>query len=492
MDKLLIYFATCFSRQSIIRGLDLFNDGAVTKVKKNGYSYSFDVEGITDNYKTTISFNKNKQVQSCSCTCLHFASGNYCKHLYASLLKLNDIFEGKDETLLLDYESTNTLKKKNNEPQEEKDDNEIDLKKTKITKKDLDTYKMFCKKYDVDSDEMNNLLDKFDLDSRDLAKLFLMLRNKKSTEIFLEHYENKLDSVFFKEINLTLFPASTSFRELTSYLLKHSNMLQYLNYDSLKELFSHLKTPQLQNRVTLFFLCLNFNPKIAIKAFFEDSENVLNFFQSNSFLNYMKENMTKEEILDALNIKIKSKTLTRMETAFIYPYFDNKTIEEYDYFFNHNFAAPMKNHSYYNYYDYENEYYYGYPLNRTFYSILKNKPTTNLTQYDLKILYYLRNQLFENDVNFVFSKRFKQLAQGLFRTKNPDFVKIYCCLSIILEYGDNNKIIKDLEDKAIMYFSELYISQSVYCAELYELFYKLNLKNNSNNQIVILNYNKEA
>ena len=492
MKENLAKFAVRFNRNSVIRGIDLYQNDSVYDVRKVGNSYHFKVSGVTDNYETCISFNKNNQVEECYCSCMHYASGNLCKHLYASLLKLDDIFDGNDKSLIIENNqesiSDNDLKSKETN---KKDETLLD--NIKMSNNDLATFRIYCNSYDADETSMNSFLDKFDLDAHQLATLFLMIRKPKAMEIFLNHYEEKLNSEFFKEIDLNSFPMSTPFKALVPFLFKHSNMLQYVNDMSLKELFSHHRISQLQDRITIFFLCLNLKQLRATILFFLDPENTLNFFQMNAFINYMKENMTIEQCLVALDIKIRQKTLTRMEAAFIYPYLKEETKKEYDEFFKNNYSAAIDNISYYAFPDYTYEYYYGYPLNRTFYNLLKGQTQmNNLTTYDLKIMFYLRAKLFSGENKLEFAKRFKLLAQSLFRSRNIDYEKIYCCLSIILEYGDQIEIIKMLEPRAIAYFSNIYNGYQCSHPEVYELFYKLTLKFKSIENVKISNYNQEV
>lgn len=490
VDNNLMKFATHFSRNSIIRGLDLYNEEAVYDARKINNAYYFKVEGSTDNYVTSIYLNKKNEVEDCYCSCPHYASGNLCKHLYASLLKLDDIIEGRDDDLIVEDKQNNIVDNKPIESNDIENINIDNIKKSKISNTDLAEFRIYCNSYDIDQAKMNSFLNKFDLNSHELATLFSILRKTKPMEIFLNHYENELDSDFFNEINLFSFPLSTPFKALIPYFLKHSNMLQYLNDVSLCELFSHHRVPQLDDRVTLLFLCLNQHIEKAISIFFADSENILSFFQMNALINYMKANMTKEKILDALDNRIKSKTITRIEAAFLYPYFNEETKKDFNNFFENNYAAPSSIKSYYTYYDYEYEYYYGLPLNKPFYILLRYQSTANPKDHDLKTLYYLRDFLFTSDNDFLFAKRFKQLSQSLFRSKYPDFIKIYCCLSIILEYGDSNSIIKSLEEKSITYFSSLYDYHNCKYVELYELFYKLTLKVQSREDRIISNYSK--
>ena len=492
MDNNLMKFVIHFSRNSIVRGLDLYDENAVYDARKINNAYYFKVEGTTDNYVTSILLNEKNEVQDCYCSCPHYASGNLCKHLYASLLKLDDIIEGKDDDLIIENKQNNIVDNEPTEPNDIENINIDNIKKSKISNADLADFRIYCNSYDIDQSKMNSFLNKFDLNSHELATLFSILRKTKPMEIFLNHYENELDSDFFNEINLFQFPLSTPFKALIPYFLKHSNMLPYLNDISLSELFSHHRVPQLEDRITLLFLCLNQHLEKAISIFFADSENILSFSQMNALINYMKANMPKEKILNALDNRIKSKTITRIEAAFLYPYFNEETKKDFEDFFEKNYAAPSGIKSYYTYYDYDYEYYYGLPLNRPFYILLKYQSMANPTEHDLKTLYYLRNTLFTSDNDLIYAKRFKQLCQSLFRSKNPDFIKIYCCLSIILEYSDSNTIIKSLEEKAITYFSSIYSYHNCKYVELCELFYKLTLKVQSREDRIISNYSEGA
>lgn len=491
MKECLKKLANLFEENSVLRGIGLYQDDAITNVKKVGNTYVFDVEGITDDYKTSITFDKNKdKIKDYYCTCMHFDSGHLCKHLYASLLKLNDIldFEEMNQSLFAEENVGSINKEEQSEIIDETNNDNIKIK-TEISNKDLASFRIYCNSYDFSQNSMKNFLSQFDLSSHELATLFLMIRKPKPMEIFLNHFEDKLDSEFFKEIKLDLFPMSTPLKTLVTFLIKHSNMIQYLDDNSLIELFTRHRVAQDQDRVTLFFLCLSLNQKRAINAFFLEPSNILSFTQSVAFVNYMKASMTKEECLTELNTKIKNCKLSRIEVAFLYPYFDESTKNLYDDFFKKHFSATDREFYYISNYDYEREYLVGLPLNRTFYSLLKKQTTQDLTLYDLRVLYYLRESLFTGENKLIFAKRFRQLALALFRIKYIDNTKIYCCMSIILEYADDISIIKDLLNKATTYFTNVINYFDSSNAEILDLYSKIESKYMTKENRIINEYN---
>lgn len=491
MKECLKKFANLFEENSVLRGIRLYQDDAITNVKKVGNAYVFDVEGITDDYKTSITFDKNKdKIKDYFCTCMHFDSGHLCKHLYASLLKLNDIldFEEMNHDLFV-KENVSPINEEENSEIKDETNNDNKKIKTEISNKDLASFRIYCNSYDFSQNSMEKFLSQFDLNSHELATLFLMTRKPKPMEIFLNHFEDKLDSEFFKEIKLDLFPMSTPLKTLVTFLIKHSNMIQYLDDNSLIELFTRHRVAQDQDRITLFFLCLSLNQKRAINAFFLEPSNILNFFQSIAFVNYMKTSMTKEECLSELNTKIKNCKLSRIEAAFLYPYFDESTKILYDDFFKKHFSATDREYYYISNFDYEREYLVGLPLNRAFYSLLKKQTTQDLTLYDLRVLYYLRESLFTGENKLIFAKRFRQLALALFRIKYIDNTKIYCCMSIILEYADDISIIKDLLNKATIYFSNVINYFDCSNPEILDLYSKIESKYVTKENRIIHEYN---
>ena len=491
MKECLKKFANLFEENSVLRGIRLYQDDAITNVKKVGNAYVFDVEGITDDYKTSITFDKNKdKIKDYFCTCMHFDSGHLCKHLYASLLKLNDIldFEEMNHDLFA-KENVSPINEEENSEIKDETNNDNKKIKTEISNKDLASFRIYCNSYDFSQNSMEKFLSQFDLSSHELATLFLMIRKPKPMEIFLNHFEDKLDSEFFKEIKLDLFPMSTPLKTLVTFLIKHSNMIQYLDDNSLIELFTRHRVAQDQDRITLFFLCLSLNQKRAINAFFLEPSSILNFFQSIAFVNYMKTSMTKEECLSELNTKIKNCKLSRIEAAFLYPYFDESTKILYDDFFKKHFSATDREYYYISNFDYEREYLVGLPLNRAFYSLLKKQTTQDLTLYDLRVLYYLRESLFTGENKLIFAKRFRQLALALFRIKYIDNTKIYCCMSIILEYADDISIIKDLLNKATIYFSNVINYFDCSNPEILDLYSKIESKYVTKENRIIHEYN---
>ncbi len=491
MKECLKKFANLFDENSILRGIDLYEKNAITSVKQYGNSYYFEIEGITDDYKVFITFDKNKnKIGDYYCSCKYFDSGHLCKHLYACLLTLNDILETDeiDQPSLMD-EDTSSKNKIEQAEIKDNSNNDDEKTKTEISNKDLASFRIYCNSYDFSQNSMEKFLSQFDLSSHKLATLFLMIRKPKPMEIFLNHFEDKLDSEFFKEIKLDLFPMSTPLKTLVTFLIKHSNMIQYLDDNSLIELFTRHRVAQDQDRVTLFFLCLSLNQKRAINAFFLEPSNNLNFFQSIAFVNYMKTNMTKEECLSELNTKIKNCKLSRIEAAFLYHYFDESTKKLYDDFFKKHFSATDREFYYISNFDYEKEYLVGLPLNRAFYNLLKNQNTQDLTLYDLRVLYYLRESLFTGENKLIFAKRFRQLALALFRIKYIDNTKIYCCMSIILEYADDISIIKDLLNKATIYLTNIINYFDCPNAEILNLYSKIESKYVTKENRIINEYN---
>ena len=491
MKEGLIKFANFFEENSVFRGINLYQDNAVSFDRKNGNTYFFYIEGLTDDYKTGITYDENKdKVTDCFCTCAHFGSGYYCKHLYASLLELDDMFEiEKMNKSFLSEENINSKKETTQSEIIDTTNKENTKIKTKISNDDLASFRIYCNSYDFDQNSMKNFLSQFDLDGHNLAKLFLMIRKPKPMEIFLDYYVNKLDSDFFKEVKLDLFPMNTPFKTLVSFLIKHSNMIQYLDSNSLIELFTRHRVAENQDRITLFFLCLSLNQKHAINAFFLEPSNNLDFFQNVAFINYMNTNMTKEECLFELSTRIKNFKLSRNEAAFLYPYFDNSTKKLYDDFFKKHNCASEREYYYLSNYDYERSYYCGAPLNRAFYNLLKDQTTKDLTLYDLRVLYFLRKSLFSSENKLIFAKRFKQLSQSLFRAKYIDEVKIFCCMSIILEYADNISIIKELLNKANVYFSNVITRLDYFNAAILDLYSKIESKYGLNENKIISEYN---
>ncbi len=493
MRESLLKFASQFETKSIIRGLELYQVNAVSEPLVRGNKYYFDVEGNSDDYEVEIFLNDSQEVEDVYCSCPHFNSGHLCKHIYASLLELSDVLdneeEEEDETPLytnidkptiIEANSTSTIK-----PENENND-ENSTKKKKLTNSALHDLKSYFHSYDVDEDSLTNFLSKFELSSKELVSLFQMIRKQRPLEIFLSYYKDKLDKEFFENIDLFSFPNSFPLKALASFLVEHSNMLEYLSDLSLAELLSKKRTPDLDVRTTLLFLCLSLKRFNAIKCYFAEQENHLVFTQDDYLIKYMKANLTKEQCLACFAPRIETFTLTRMEAAFIYPYLSSTTKSEYKNFFSHHDCAN-RNYYYYNY-D-KGEYQYGLPLDRNFFYLLDQQPTDELKLYDLKTMYYLRELIFTDENMPIFEKRFKQLAQTLFRSKSIDFKKIYCCLNIILEYKDKSKVINDLIVKANECLNSTFESSHSHIPQLFELYYKFN---SIISDYPIKKYNKEA
>lgn len=69
------------------RGINYFKTDKVDNYKLIDQTCSADIKG-TENYKTSITFYKNKNIKKAECSCPYFIKDNtYCKHIYALLLK---------------------------------------------------------------------------------------------------------------------------------------------------------------------------------------------------------------------------------------------------------------------------------------------------------------------------------------------------------------------------------------------------------------------
>lgn len=491
MDYKLEDFAVHFENNSILRGMDLYNSGAIKDVDFNGNTIFFKVKGTTNNYETYISLDENNHITDYSCNCPHFLSGHLCKHLYASLLKLNNILESNAKSNGLE-----PYKQENYENKIKTKKSKIDdiSKKSKFTKNDLDFFKSHCNLYDSKTNPtfMADFLDAYNFDLDDINKLFNLLRRANAMYDFLSYFESTSNIDFFKSLDLTSFPVSTNFKGILTFFIKHSNMLQYLPNESLFQLFTGNRVPQLSDRTTLFFLCLNLNQGRAIECFLRNPSNILSFFQDLTLLNYVKENMKTSDALQAFKYRIEHYTLTRMEAAYLYPLFNDKLKEKYDSFFKTTFSAYIHSYYYVSNADYESEYQVGLPLNRDFYHLLVNQTTKTLTSYDLRVMYYLKDSLFNGENRLIFAKRFRQLAMSAFRSQRPDYIKIYCSLSILLEFGDKISTFDDLKYKAMSCFSNMFGRYSNMNIETYELFYELGKKYGLDEVNLIHEYNLEA
>ncbi len=463
-----------FDEGSKARGTQIFEDDCVTLERRFYNFYVFQVSGTHDDYITHLVLDKNNNIKKTFCDCPYYASGHLCKHLYASYLELKETFELEGECEPTDEELRiidADLDKLDDSLKDEENDSNI--KKTKLTKKDKTKFKDFATTYDIDTKEMTKFLNSFELSLDDLVELFMMIRKPNPLQVFVSYLDKNIDVEFFKKIDLTKFPNSFSFKPLGPFFVKHSDMLACLSQESLNQLFLKKRIPELNIRITLLFLSLTYGLKFSIKGFLEESENKFTFFQDIFLVDYMKAKMTKEECLECFQNRINKVTLTRLETAFIYPYFTDGDKEYYKNFFKvHNYTLEGGYNGYYYSSDFDNEYNYKLTINRDFYNLVVNKPKKDMIVYNLRTMFYLRESLFTSDDKDIYAKRFRQLALAMFRSQKPDYIKLYCCIRIIYEYADKIQLLKDLPIKASESdFSNLYI-----CPAISDLYHKLSIK----------------
>lgn len=76
-----------FKQHIRLRGINYFDNKKVSNYILEGQICSANIIGI-DNYKTSITFYKNKNIKKAICTCPYYEKENeYCKHIYALLLE---------------------------------------------------------------------------------------------------------------------------------------------------------------------------------------------------------------------------------------------------------------------------------------------------------------------------------------------------------------------------------------------------------------------
>ena len=482
MKKSLTEFAENFESRFKERGRDLYELNAVSNPTMEGNTYYFEANGTTDDYETMLQLNDENEVKDCSCTCPHFCSGHLCKHLYASLLKLDEVLDKNDDedlsflsqqTKIIDAESSSV------------EDNKIVKKKKEFTSYDLTLLKSYCSSVSPDKNSMLDFLNRYDLNTDNLVTIFQLLRKERPMKILFAAFENEMNDDFMKKVDLTVFPKTTNLNPILPFFINHPNLLASLKQESLNELFHANRLTYFDSRTTLLFVCLSKNIINGIAAFFSDDENSLSFFQENVLIDYMRNNMTKEQCLSAFKDRIKRITLTDFEAAFIYPYLNDDTKANFDIFFRNHYRAQRVSSRY----SFEWTSYPSDPMDRGFYKLLSNRPTDNLIDYDIRSIYYLRDSLFTCDDKLFFAKRFKQLALALFRSKNPDSNNLYCCVRILLEYEDSFELFDGLSEKALEgdHFSKDYKNNT----EIYKLFYQLATKHSYTDGLPLKEYRLE-
>lgn len=436
MNIYLENFLEDFDDNSVEKGEELYNSDKVFTICKNKDLgvFTFSVKGNGDTYSTRINTEDNK-ITNYYCSCPYFSRGYNCKHLYASALVMRDLLDEDDN--VIDEETSS--KEENNLKS-----NKIRLK-DQITQSDISYFKKtYATLNSIGEKDMIDFLDSFELTSDQLVILFNMIRKPTPLEAFMSYLDNNLDIDFFKKVDLSVFPKSFSLKEFGFFLLHHTSLLPYLSKTSLNVLFSENRISSNEVKSTLLFACISYDFKEGMKAFFDEVKNGLTFYQDIHLVDYLKKNFTKEDALYVLSTRIENHSLTRMEFAFIYNYFDENTKQNYEDFFSSNeYATTFEVYHMYGYNPYDEEYRFSLPMNSYFYNLLTSLPKDQLTSYDFKTLLYLRDYLFTSPDKEKFGKRFKTLANSLFRTNRPNEEKLYSLLRIFYEYADKVNYIKD-------------------------------------------------
>lgn len=413
-------------------GRKLYDENKVYNVRGpiNGV-YGFHVYDDKD-YETKIMFDKNQNVTACYCTCTRSKNNTrLCRHLYASVLFLNDAMD--DKTLFAESQKRTIDDFKSDV--EVLTPSESLSEKHHLSKLIIDSFKIFSSNYDVDPAQMTYFVTENCKSPYDYAYLFSLVRKTAPLQVFLDIFAKNPDPEIFKAMDLTLFPESMALNPIVLFFLEHSDMLPYLSESNLMVLFQNRKQNDYVNKSRFLMIALKYHLTYAIKAFFNESTNHLNFLQDKCVIEYLEKYEKQEVWLNCFKKRIESFALTRMEAAFLYPHFSDSQIEDYHEFFGKYHSALELRERYYFGFDPDEEYLRGYPMDRTFYKMLE-KQNVDSVSYDLRAIYYLRDIVFTEKDNKKYVKRFRTLALALFRAKNPDFLKIICCLGVLYDYGD--------------------------------------------------------
>ncbi len=140
-----------------------------------------------------LQLNDENEVKDCSCTCPHFCSGHLCKHLYAYLLKLDEVLDMNDDDDDLSFlpQQTTIIDAKFSSVE----DNKIVKKKKEFTSYDLTLLKSYCSSVSPDKNSMLDFLNRYDLNTDNLVTIFQFLRKERPMKIFLAAFVKARDSL---------------------------------------------------------------------------------------------------------------------------------------------------------------------------------------------------------------------------------------------------------------------------------------------------------
>lgn len=83
-----------FTERIAKRGLSYYkNKRVLTAMKREDGKYQIAVRGDAQTYKVIVDIRKNGEIKDITCNCPYAGGNYYCKHEYAALLHLSDIFE---------------------------------------------------------------------------------------------------------------------------------------------------------------------------------------------------------------------------------------------------------------------------------------------------------------------------------------------------------------------------------------------------------------
>ena len=83
-----------FAERIAKRGISYYkNKRVLTAMKREDGKYQIAVRGDAQTYRVIVDIRKNGDIRDITCNCPYAGGNYYCKHEYAALLHLSDIFE---------------------------------------------------------------------------------------------------------------------------------------------------------------------------------------------------------------------------------------------------------------------------------------------------------------------------------------------------------------------------------------------------------------
>lgn len=418
MNEIINENAHFFSADDILQGKRLYLNSNVMPMKSGTSSFNYNVKDGTKKETTTL-FIINKKLFKVFCTCGKCTGKHYCPHVYASLLKYDDKPSDEKDNMVKQRNATTEKKKSANEK--------------KLNPLAVKIQMMVRGEHDYTLDEAEEIISSYIHEGFDFGEDFSKIRKVYLFDWILNvlRKNEEIANHVFAKCDLSLVPQSININSVCEYLLLHPMKVTLLSERSIHGLYSNSKIVPI-NKSHLLSLGMSMNHAMHLSSFMNDCDQMPDFFQDITILNYMKKNIPAEKYVSFFKRRIESNRLTAQEFFFLYPYMDEKTKQSY---INKMPGGTIT----------ESGYYYPYTpdestepnsfvkcrVSKNLYGLINSR---NVLSENKLISYYYAIPFIKKEELSSIVGRFRLLSAAKSKKSNTNDIILYCILAFALAF----------------------------------------------------------